>query len=61
MCLYFDFLLIFLFLFNYFVRLLINVGIDVSDNINYIEKIKWIFSLGKFIEYLNLRCIRVVK
>lgn len=40
MCLYSDSLLIPLSQLNHFARLLINAGIDASDNINYIEKIK---------------------
>lgn len=40
MCLYSDSLLIPLSQLNHFARLSINAGIDASDNINYIEKIK---------------------
>lgn len=60
MCLYSDSLLIPLPQRNHFARLSINAGIDANDNVNN-EKIERIFSLGKLIEHLNLRCTRVVK
>lgn len=61
MCLYSGSLLIPLPQLNHFARLSINAGIDANDNVNYNEKIERIFSLGKLIEHLNLRCTRVVK
>lgn len=55
LCLYSDSLLKPLPQLDRFARLSINAGIDASDNINFNEKIKRIFSLGKLIKHINLR------